>query len=72
MRITKPFAALLQSRKFWLSLLAFINTAILYAQNEISAEAFVGATVALVGLLVSAIAYEDASRNQAHEDNAAS
>lgn len=62
MNITKPFAALLQSRKFWLSLLAFINTAILYAQNEISAESFVSATVVLVGLLVGAIAHEDAAR----------
>lgn len=52
--------SLAQSRKFWLTLLAWIAAAGAFAQHQIDADAFVTATVALVGVLISTIAYEDA------------
>lgn len=52
--------SLMQSRKFWLTLLAWIAAAGAFVQHQIDAESFVTATVALVGVLISTIAYEDA------------
>lgn len=57
----KTFISLLQSRKFWLALIAFIVAAVLFVQGQISPEQFVDAVIALVGVLVAAIAIEDAA-----------
>lgn len=53
--------ALLQSRKFWVTLLGVIGSGILYFQGSISPEVFAQSITTLVGLLVGSIALEDAA-----------
>ena len=53
--------ALLQSRKFWLALIAVIGGIVMYIQGAITPEQLVDLITALVGLLVGSIALEDAA-----------
>ena len=53
--------SLLQSRKFWLTLIAWLVAGYHLIQGNIDVNTFVDATVALVGILVSMIAVEDAA-----------
>jgi hypothetical protein len=55
-------ASLLQSRKFWLTLLGFIGSSVAFYQHSITADMWVESIVALVGVLVVSIAYEDANK----------
>lgn len=57
----KTFISLLQSRKFWLALIAFIVAAVLFVRGQITPEQFTDAIIALVSVLVAAIAIEDAA-----------
>lgn len=58
----KFLTALLQSRKFWIALFGVIGSVILYVQGAIPPEQLSDAIVALVGILMSAIALEDAAQ----------
>ena len=54
--------SLLQSRKFWLTLLGFIASSVAFYQHSIDAGMWVESIVALVAVLVFSIAHEDRTR----------
>ncbi len=54
-------SALLQSRKFWLALVAAISAVVLFAGGGITADQLVDAILVLVGVVVAGIAVEDAA-----------
>lgn len=51
--------SLAQSRKFWLTLIAFIGASAAFYRGLIDAEQWVNSILALVAVLVTAIAIED-------------
>jgi hypothetical protein len=59
MSIPGPLKALLLSRKVWLGVIAVVGAFVLFAQGAITAEQLVNSIVALVGVIIAAIAYED-------------
>jgi hypothetical protein len=59
MSIPGPLKALLLSRKVWLGVIAVVGAFVLFAQDAITAEQLVNSIVALVGVIIAAIAYED-------------
>lgn len=63
--------SLLQSRKFWLALIAAVVAGILFVRGEITAEQFANALVALGGILVAAIAVEDAAEKHSSGETTA-
>lgn len=65
MQVPNFIKALLQSRKFWLSLIAASVGVFLFARGEISAEQLANLCAALGAVLVAAIALEDAAAKQA-------
>lgn len=57
-----PFLlALLQSRKFWLALIAALSALILFATGHITADQLTDTILILVSIVVAAIAVEDAA-----------
>lgn len=54
--------SLLQSRKFWLTLLGFIASSVAFYNHSINADVWVEAIVALVVVLVFSIAHEDSGK----------
>jgi hypothetical protein len=49
------------SRKFWIALLAMVAALVMYVQGAITAEQLADALVQLAGLVIAAIAAEDAA-----------
>lgn len=54
-------ASLLQSRKFWLGVLAVVLASLMLARGEITADRWVDAVIALAGIIILAIAAEDSA-----------
>lgn len=54
-------SALLQSRKFWLALVAAISAIVVFVGGGITADQLVDAILVLVGVVVAGIAVEDAA-----------
>lgn len=65
MQVPNFIKALLQSRKFWLSLIAAMVGAVLFARGEITADQLANLCAALGMVLVAAIAIEDAAAKHA-------
>ena len=59
MKIPKPIKALLQSRKFWLAVIAEIAAIVMFVQGMIDADKLADLTVALAGVVIAGIAIED-------------
>lgn len=57
--------ALLQSRKFWMALLGVVAGIVLYVQGAIDAGQLADLIVALAGIVIGAIALEDAAEKRA-------
>ena len=56
--------SLFKSRKFWLTLLAFIAASVAFAQHTVSGDVWVESIVALIAVLVFSIAHEDANQTK--------
>lgn len=61
--------SLMQSRKFWVTLLGFIGASVAYSRHEIDANLWVTSIIAFVLVLVSSIAAEDVAKHSATKRN---